>query len=178
MLYIGLPRREPGAYASASRPGSETWGGMQLDDAATILGRADFFEICDAEQRRLLAFASERKKYRPNSVIYASGDLPEGAHVLAAGTVSSTQDGAEDNPFLIHEVGAVLGAMALVVAKPRPVTIKAIDAVETLFVPRSAFMKLATQYPDLAARAADRIRRDLTDYLGAIETPRGRFKKG
>ncbi len=59
-----------------------------------------------------------------------------------------------------HEPGAVLGAMALVVAKPRPVTVKAIDQVETLFVPRSAFMKLANQYPDLAARAASRIRRD------------------
>ena len=151
---------------------------MQLDDAATILGRADFFEICDAEQRRLLAFASERKKFRPGSVIYAAGDMPEGAHVLVSGTVSSTQDGAEGNPFLIHEVGAVLGAMALVIAKPRPVTIKAVDAVETQFVPRTAFMKLANQYPDLAARAADRIRRELTGYLGAIEGARGGFRKG
>ena len=150
---------------------------MQLDDAATILGRADFFEICDAEQRRLLAFASERKKFRPGSVIYAAGELPEGAHVLASGTVSSTQEGAENNPFLIHDAGAVLGAMALVIAKPRPVTIKAVDAVETLFVPRNAFMKLANQYPDLAARAAERIRRELTGYLGAIEEARGRFRK-
>ena len=68
--------------------------------------------------------------------------------------------------------------MALVVAKPRPVTIKSVDAVETLFVPRTAFMKLATQYPDLAGRAADRIRRELTSYLGAIEGARGRFSKG
>ena len=68
--------------------------------------------------------------------------------------------------------------MALVVAKARPVTVKAIDSVETLFVPRSAFMKLAQQYPDLAARAADRIRRDLTGYLGAIETVRPKMGGG
>lgn len=148
---------------------------MQLDDAATILGRADFFEICDAEQRRLLAFASERKRYRPGMVIYSSGEVPEGAHVLVSGTVATTQEGLEDNPFLIHEHGAVLGAMALVVAKPRPVTVKAVDAVETLFVPRSAFMKLAQQYPDLASRAATKIRRELTGYLGAIETIRGKI---
>ena len=150
---------------------------MQLDDAATILGRADFFEVCDAEQRRLLAFASERKKFRPGTVIYASGDVPEGAHVLVSGTVSTTQDGAEDNPFLIHAQGSVLGAMALVVAKPRPVTLKAIDAVETLFVPRAAFMKLANQYPDLAGRAAERIRGELTAYLGAIEGVRAKMGK-
>lgn len=151
---------------------------MQLDDAATILGRADFFEVCDAEQRRLLAFASERKRFRPGSVLYQSGDTPEGAHVLISGTVATTRDGGENDPFLIHDAGAVLGAMALVVAKPRPVTVKAIDAVETLFVPRTAFMKLATQYPDLAQRAADRIRAELSGYLGAIEQLKPRIAGG
>jgi CRP-like cAMP-binding protein len=145
---------------------------MQLDDAATILSHADFFEVCTAEQQRLLAFASERKKFRPGSVIYQAGEVPDGAHVLVTGTVQTTREGAEDNPYIVHQQGAVLGAMALVVAKPRPVTVKAIDAVETLFVPRSAFMKLAQQFPDLAGRAAERIRRDLSGYLGAIETVR------
>ena len=150
---------------------------MQLDDAATILGRADFFEVCDAEQRRLLAFASERRKFRPGAVIYGSGDVQDGAHVLVSGTVATTHDGAEDNPYLIHEAGALLGAMSLVVSKPRPVTVKAVDAVETLFVPRSAFLKLLDQYPGLAERTADRIRRELTGYLGAIEKVRGRMGK-
>jgi CRP-like cAMP-binding protein len=142
---------------------------MQLDDATTILGRADFFTVCNAEQRRLLAFASERKKWRPNSVIYQAGDVPEGAHVLVTGTVATYQEGDEANPFVITSQGALLGAMALVVAKPRPVTVKAVDNVETLFVPRTAFMKLANQEPELAARVAARIRTELTGYLGEIE---------
>lgn len=151
---------------------------MQLDDAATILSRADFFEVCNVEQRRLLAFASERRKFRPGETIYKSGDVPEGAHVLVSGTVATTQDGAEGNPFLVHEQGAVLGAMALVVARPRPVTVKAVDAVETLFVPRAAFLKLAQQYPDMAARAADRVRSELMGYLNSIERVRPRMGKG
>jgi CRP-like cAMP-binding protein len=145
---------------------------MQLDDATTILGRADFFEVCDAEQRRLLAFASERKRYKPNAVIYQAGEVPEGAHVLVSGTIATYQEGDDSNPYVISAPGSVLGAMSLVVAKPRPVTVKTVDQVETLFVPRSAFMKLANQTPDLAARAADRIRRELTSYLGAIEQVR------
>ncbi|MGN6489384.1 MAG: cyclic nucleotide-binding domain-containing protein [Devosia sp.] len=148
---------------------------MQLDDTATLLGRAEFFDICDADQRRLLAFASERKKFRPGSVIYAAGDVPEGAHVLISGTVATLHEGREDNPFLVHQQGALLGAMSLVVAKPRPVTVKAVDAVETLFVPRTAFMKLANQYPALAARAAERIRTELLDYLGAVSSLKGKI---
>jgi CRP-like cAMP-binding protein len=150
---------------------------MQLDDAATILARADFFEICDAEQRRLLAFASERKRFRPGNVIYKSGETPDGAHVLITGTVTMVADG--DGPVVprvVGQQGAILGAMALVVAKPRPVTVRAIDVVETLYVPRTAFLKLATQFPDLAKRAADRIRRDLVDYVGAVESVRGRIR--
>jgi CRP-like cAMP-binding protein len=142
---------------------------MQLDDATTILGRADFFTVCDAEQRRLLAFASERKKWRPNSIIYQAGEVPDGAHVLVTGTVATYQEGDESNPYVISNQGALLGAMSLVVAKPRPVTVKAVDNVETLFVPRTAFIKLANQAPDLAKRAADRIRAELVGYLGAIE---------
>ena len=148
---------------------------MQLDDATTILGRADFFEVCDAEQRRLLAFASERKKWRAGSVIYEAGEVPEGAHVLVTGTVATYQQGDDSNPFVISAQGAVLGAMSLVVAKARPVTVKAVDNVETLFVPRSAFMKLANQAPDLAQRAADRIRRELTGYLSAVEQVKGKI---
>ena len=151
---------------------------MQLDDATTILGRADFFEVCDAEQRRLLAFASERKKWRAGSVIYEAGEVPEGAHVLVSGTIATYQQGDEANPFVISSQGAVLGAMSLVVAKPRPVTVKAVDNVETLFVPRSAFMKLANQAPDLAQRAAERIRRELTSYLNAVEQVRGKIGSG
>lgn len=149
---------------------------MALDDAAAILSRADFFEICDAEQRRLLAFASERKRFRPNTVIYKAGDTPEGAHVLVSGTVATLHDGMEENPYLIHKPGSVLGAMAMVVSKPRPVTVKSIDSVETLFVPRTAFMKLANQDPELARKAAQRIRRELASYLGAVTTVRTRIK--
>ena len=54
--------------------------------------------------------------------------------------------------------------------KPKKgVPVKAVDNVETLFVPRSAFMKLANQAPDLAAKVADRIRQELMGYLGEIE---------
>jgi CRP-like cAMP-binding protein len=148
---------------------------MQLDDTATLLGRAECFDLCDADQRRLLAFASERKKFRPGSVIYAAGDVPEGAHVLISGTVATMHEGREDNPFLVHQQGALLGAMGLVVAKPRPVTVKAVDAVETLLVPRTAFMKLANQYPALAARAAERIRTELLGYLDAVSSLKGKI---
>jgi CRP-like cAMP-binding protein len=150
---------------------------MQLEDAATILSRADFFQICNAEQRRLLAFASERRRHPAGATIYKSGDVSEGAHVLVSGTVTVATDGPAENPKIIQQSGVVIGAMALFVAKPRPVTVKAVDSVETLFVPRTAFMKLAKQFPDMAARAAKRIQRDVVGYLGAVDRAGRRIAK-
>lgn len=153
------------------------WGRMQLDDTATILAHADFFEICDAEQRRLLAFASERQSYAPGEIIYKSGAVAEGAHVLISGTVSTISDDKADRPHRTSQHGSLLGSMALVLAKPRPVTITAVDAVETLLVPRLAFMKLAKQFPELAQRAVGRIQSEMTSYIGALESVRGHMER-
>lgn len=151
---------------------------MQIDDAAHILAGADFFEICTDEERRMLAFASERKRYPAGSVILESGEVPSGAQVLVSGTISITPDGsAEPNPMVVSQPGAVISVVSLVVEKPRRVTVRAISIVETLVIPRVAFMKLANQSPALAARAANRIRRDLVTFVSAVTPMKRRIKE-
>jgi CRP-like cAMP-binding protein len=152
---------------------------MIRDDAAEALAQAEFFDICDDEQRRMLAFAGDIRHFDPDAVLYKAGDMPMGAFVLVEGTLKAKPEGpGAGKPYAISEPGSVVSAMALILSKPRPVTAKAVDAVETLFVPRAAFMKLAQQYPDLAQRAADRIRRELSGYLGAIEQLKPRIAGG
>jgi CRP-like cAMP-binding protein len=142
---------------------------MQLDDIAAILLSADFFEICDADQRRLLAFASERQTHGRGSEVYKAGDIPEGAHILISGVLTTIPEGSTKG-YEIRRPGSLVGAISLILAKPRPLTIRAVTSSETLLVPRSAFLKLAHQSPDLAGRAAERIREELGTYLDSIET--------
>ncbi len=142
---------------------------MQHDDAAIILANADFFEICNDDERRMLAFASERKRYAAGTIIAKSGEVPEGPLILISGTVSVTPDGAgEPNPYVVSQAGTLVGSSALVLAKPRPMTVTAVTIVEMLFVPRRAFLKLANQSPELARRAAARVRADLSSYLDVL----------
>ena len=151
---------------------------MQIDDAATVLAGADFFEICTDDERRMLAFASERKRYAAGSVILESGHVPEGAQVLISGSISITPDGAgEPNPMVVSQAGAVISVVSLVLGRPRHVTVRAISIVETLLIPRSAFMKLANQSPALAARAATRIRRDLVSFVSAVTPMKRKLPK-
>jgi len=147
---------------------------MRLDDAAAVLSSADFFEICDDEQKRLLAFASEWQRFGADETVYQAGDVPQGAHVLISGTLKAKPEAGK--PYAISEPGSIVSAMALILGKPRPVTVTAVIDCETLLVPRQAFLKLVEQSPELAQRAVARIQRDLGNYLEALEPVRAKIK--
>ncbi len=148
---------------------------MELDDYTSALAEADFFRICDEEQRRLLAFASEHRSFSAGDVIYRRGDPSEGAFVLMKGDVL-VGDSETDSfkPKRIGERGAVLGEMGLFLSRPRRATLRAATDVELLFVPRSAFAKLMRQFPLLAERAAVRIEEEMSTFLNAMEPFRGK----
>lgn len=150
---------------------------MIRDDAAEALAQAEFFDICDDEQRRMLAFAGDKRHFDPDAVLYQAGEVPMGAFVLISGTLKAKPEGpGAGKPYAISEPGSVVSSMALILNKSRPVTITAVTDVEALFVPRHAFMKLVQQSPDLAQRAVARIERDLGNYLGALEPVRRKMK--
>ncbi|MGV8853456.1 MAG: Crp/Fnr family transcriptional regulator [Devosia sp.] len=152
---------------------------MIRDEADAALAQAEFFDICDDEQRRMLAFAGDRRHFDPDDVIYQSGQVPQGAFVLIAGTLRATPEGkGASKPYAISEPGTVVSSMALILDKPRLVTFTAVTNCEMLFVPRHAFLKLVQQSPELAQRAVARIERDLGSYLGALEPIGRRMRTG
>lgn len=150
---------------------------MIRDDAAEALAQAEFFDICDDEQRRMLAFAGDLRHFASDAVLYKSGDVPQGSFVLIAGTLKAKPDGG-GKPYAVSEPGSVLSSMALILARPRAITITAVTDCETLFVPRTAFLKLVQQSPDLAQRVVARVERDLGNYLGALDPVRRKMKAG
>ena len=148
-----------------------------MDDAAAILARTDFFSMCDDEQRRMLGFASDRRHVDADDIIYKAGDVPQGAYVLIDGTIKARNVGVEaGKPYALSEPGSVVSAMALILDKPRPVTITAVTDCELLFVPRSAFLKLVRQYPELAQKAVQRIEGELSGYLSALDPLKRKMK--
>ncbi len=148
---------------------------MIRDFAAEALARAEFFDICDDEQRRMLAFAGDQRHFEADAVLYQAGDTPQGAFVLISGTLKAVPaEGGK--PYALSEPGSVVSAMALILAKPRPVTISAVTDCQTLFVPRTAFIKLVQQSPELAQRAIERVQQEIGNYLGALEPISRRMK--
>ncbi len=148
---------------------------MELDDFSSALERADFFRFCDDEQRRLLAFASERRSFAAGDVIYRRGEESSGAYVLLRGEVlaGDSEEGGF-KPQKIDERGAVLGEMGLFLTRPRRATLQAATDVELLFVSRSTFTKLMLQFPGLAEKAAQQVEEEMAGFLDAMERFRDR----
>jgi CRP-like cAMP-binding protein len=143
---------------------------MELDDTYSILASAEFFEICDAEQRRLLAFASERRHYRAGQLLFDHGSASDGAYIVHRGTVAVADDPTQpDHAYKAAGPGLLLGEMGLLLSRPRVAMVTAITDLDILFVPRQAFTKLMHQYPDMAGRAAERIQEELGSYLGSLD---------
>lgn len=153
---------------------------MQLDDAAHILGAADFFSICDLEQRRMLAFASDRRVLKPDEVLFRIGDVPPGAFVLISGVLTSRdkhETGGEAHMIEIDQPGTVIGELAMIAKHPRRSTVTAKTEAELLLVPRETFSKLMQQFPDLAAKAAAKVQTDLKSYLTHVQQIAPRFSQ-
>lgn len=153
---------------------------MQLDDAAHILGAADFFSICDLEQRRMLAFGSDRKVLKVGETLFRIGDVTPGAYVLISGQLTSRDKhpGAEGaHSVVIDQPGTVVGELAMIAKHPRRSTVTATTEAELLLVPRETFSKLMQQFPDLAAKAAAKVQVDLQSYIGTVKKMGPKFSR-
>ena len=150
---------------------------MELDDSASILATADFFTVCNDEQRRLLAFTCDRRIHRNGEILCKAGENGDGAYILISGTLEVTQKRDGPNKVRLVKVpGTVIGELALVLERPRRVTVKAVTSAQTLFVPRKSFDKLLRQFPDMAQRTQAYMAQTLTGYVTALGTVQKRMK--
>lgn len=148
--------------------------GMEPDETISILASADFFEICDQDQLRLLAFASERQQFLPGDVLFNYGEEALGAFVIVSGNVNlSDTPSKPEQTYTAAGPGTLIGEMGLMLKRINRATATAATRVDCLFVPRVSFDKLVRQYPDMAQRAAQRIEAQLGSFLGSFDNFRG-----
>jgi CRP-like cAMP-binding protein len=151
---------------------------MRLETAAEILDKAEFFDILTREDKRVLAFAAEWRRFGADKLVCEGDQVPDGAHILINGTLRATPVGEiAGKPYAISTPGTVISALALILAKPRLITVTAVVDSELLFVPRAAFRKLMEQSPDIAERAVEHIQRDLSRYMNALDPVKRKMKQ-
>lgn len=111
--------------------------------AAALAGVPLFHEL-EADVLDQLAASVRTRRYRRGEVIFHQGDPGDALHVILAGRVkiSSPSDSGVEAILATLRPGEFFGALALLDGAPRSASATAIEATETIVLPRDRFRAL------------------------------------
>jgi CRP-like cAMP-binding protein len=136
---------------------------MLLKDEVELLRQVPLFQGIDPGKLKLLAFTSERMAFEPGQIMVQQGDPGDAAYLILKGRADVlVKRNARD--IKVAEIGAnaIVGEIAILCDVPRTATVKAVDRLETLRIGKEHFLRMLTEYPEMAIQ----IMRVLADRLG------------
>jgi CRP-like cAMP-binding protein len=128
-------------------------------------GSLDFLALLgDDERRALEAIATTRQATR-GQVLLAQGQVADHVIVLRAGHAKVVASGPEGDEVVLtfRGPGALVGEQAVVDGAPRGAGVVAIEPLEMLVVPASAFRHYLAERPDVTMKLVGMLSRRLRD---------------
>ena len=119
-------------------------------------------EFSDAD-REALAELLEEKRVAKGRRIFSEGTESEGLVLVVSGRARVESRRSADSGVL--EAGSALGALSLIALGQRESTIFAVTECNVLILPRTAYRRLADDYPRTACRLMEAIVDELTGLI-------------
>ncbi len=146
---------------------------LQAEFAVEALGRCRLFEGMGSESLGAMARTLRARRFRRGEVLFHEGDPGDALFVVASGAVKvvvPSEDGEEAILATLRR-GDFLGELALLDGAPRSASAIALEATETLALPRDQFLGLVAAEPAirnaLLASLAGELRR-LTTHVAEL----------
>ena len=112
--------------------------------AGDALRRCVLFAHVDDDRLRALEGQMRPRRFRRGEVIFHQGDIGDSLQVVASGAVKIVLPSTEGDEAIIASLhpGDFFGELALLDGSPRSTTATALEATETLALPREQFLRL------------------------------------
>jgi len=124
---------------------------MTIEDDIAFLERIPILRQLGAQGLRILAIGAESYRVEPDQVLFAAGDVADGAYIVQYGSFSlRPQWGGEAD--VVAGPGTLLGESALLAETVRPATATAREGVSVMRISRAMFLKVLEGYPEAAHR--------------------------
>ena len=124
-----------------------------MDDtfAVNALARCLLFEHASRPILESLASRLRKRRFRRGEVIFHQGDPGDALHIVASGAVKILLPSAEGEEAIIATLrpGDFFGELALLDGASRSATAAALEASDTLVLPRPVFVELLDSVPGL-----------------------------
>jgi CRP/FNR family transcriptional regulator, cyclic AMP receptor protein len=139
--------------------------------AVESLRRCALFAHVSDDGLRAIAGQMRRRRFRRNEVIFHQGDIGDSLQVVASGGVKIVLPSTEGDEAIIASLqpGDFFGELALLDGSPRSTTAAALEATETLALPREAFQALLLDDHKLVDALFRALARELRRLTGHVE---------
>lgn len=139
--------------------------------ALQSLRRCRLFSHVDEQALNRLVSRMRLRRFHRHEVIFHGGDVGDSLQVVASGGVKITLTSAEGDEAIITALkpGDFFGELAILDGHPRSTTATAIDATETLALPREAFRQLLAEDHQLVEALLTALAQELRRLTGHVE---------
>jgi CRP/FNR family transcriptional regulator/CRP/FNR family cyclic AMP-dependent transcriptional regulator len=124
-----------------------------IDERAAIdaLRRCPLFAPCPQDVLADVGRRLRHRHFRRNEVIFHQGDPGDALHVITSGSVKIVLPSPEGEEAIIATLrsGDFFGELSLLDGESRSATAVAVEAAETLSLPRNVFRELLDAHPEL-----------------------------
>jgi CRP-like cAMP-binding protein len=122
---------------------------MPTDFAIEALGRCPLFSGLGPEPLQAIAQTLRRRRFRRGEVLFHEGDPGDSLFIVASGAVKVVVPSEEGDEAILATLrrGDFLGELALLDGAPRSASAIALEATETMALPRDRFKALVASEP-------------------------------
>jgi CRP/FNR family cyclic AMP-dependent transcriptional regulator len=139
--------------------------------ALASLRRCALFQHVDDARLRTIARTMRHRRFRRNEVIFHQGDVGDSLQIVVSGALKIVLPSAAGEEAIIATLrsGDFFGELALLDGAPRSATATAVEATETLALPREAFLALLGEDQVLTQSLLAGIAAELRRLTGHVE---------
>ena len=139
--------------------------------AVDSLRRCALFAHVDDPGLSTLAGLMRPRRFRRNEVIFHQDDIGDSLHIVVEGGVKIVLPSQEGDEAIIASLkpGDFFGELALLDGAPRSTTATALEATETLALPRDQFLRLLPEDPRLVTALLRALAGELRRLTGHVE---------
>lgn len=151
---------------------------MLLKDEVQMLRRVPLFAGVEPTKLKLLAFTSDRVSYAAGEILFRQGDRGDAAYVILTGRADILVE-APGGQIKVAEVedNSIVGEIAILCDVSRTATVKAATGLEALRISKEHFLKLLTDFPEMAIEIMRELASRLSRTTAELSEARARARK-
>lgn len=124
---------------------------MSLAQEVELLRNIPLFANIEMSKLKLLAFTSERLKFKAGDVLVSQDEIGNSAYIIMDGE-ADVEVNTPNGPLMVATIGRndVVGEIAILCDTPRTATVRARTDMTTLCISKDLFFRLVTEFPQMA----------------------------